>query len=275
MSNCSLPGRPVLRYFGGKWRLAPWIIEHFPVHRVYVEPFGGGASVLMRKPRSHAEVYNDLDGDLVNLFRILRDERTARRLEKMIRLTPFARDEFDLDPAAAADPIERARRTLIRAQMCVGQAGLRPGQKPGFRAFTGDAGTTSARDWHTYPDLIADFVARLGGVVIENRDAKEVMAQQDTPETLHFVDPPYVADTRGSKAVYRHEMTDAQHIELCDFLVTLRGMVILCGYEHPLYDRLNWAKTKREAHADGARDRVEVLWMNSAALSAQSQVRMF
>lgn len=85
--------RPIVRYFGGKWKLAPWIIQHLPQHRVYVEPFGGGGSVLLRKPRSYAEVYNDLDGEIVNLFLIARDH--GQELQQKLELTPFARDEFN------------------------------------------------------------------------------------------------------------------------------------------------------------------------------------
>src|SRR5262245_58814798 len=109
------PRRPVLRYHGGKWRLAPWIIEHFPEHRIYVEPYGGGASVLLRKSRAFAEVYNDLDGDVVNVFRVLRDRASAAALIRAIELTPWARDEFRLSYRPASDPVERARRTIARA----------------------------------------------------------------------------------------------------------------------------------------------------------------
>src|SRR3990167_11343170 len=105
------PTRPVMRYHGGKWRLAPWVIEHFPEHRVYTEAFGGGASVLMRKPRSYAEVYNDLDGEIVNVFRVLRDPSQARELERLLRLTPFARSEFETSYITDGDPLEQARRT--------------------------------------------------------------------------------------------------------------------------------------------------------------------
>jgi DNA adenine methylase len=268
--------RPVLRYFGGKWMLAPWIISHFPPHRIYVEPFGGAASVLMRKPRSYAEIYNDLDGEVVNLFRVLRNRVLATELERALKLTPFAREEFDEAYEITADPVESARRLIIRAYMGFGSDGHNPEVgKTGFRASSNRSGTTPAHDWENFHPQIAAFCNRLSGIVIENRDAKEVMAQQDSPETLHFLDPPYIHETRGGRHGYRFEMANDAHEELCDFIRGLKGMVILCGYEHPLYDRLGWTKRKREAHADGARDRIEVLWINPAAEEAQSQLTLF
>lgn len=107
-------GRPVLRYHGGKWLLAPWIASHFPAHDVYVEPYGGGASVLMRKARSRAEVYNDLDEDVVNVFRVLRDEGQAERLREVLALTPYSRTEWKESFSTSDDPVERARRTFVR-----------------------------------------------------------------------------------------------------------------------------------------------------------------
>src|SRR4051812_49100283 len=107
--------RPVLRYFGGKWKLAPWIISQFPPHRIYVEPFGGGASVLLRKDRSYGEIYNDLDTEVVNVFRVL--QRHPRRLKRMLEVTPFARDEWELAYVRVKDPVERARRAIIRSFM--------------------------------------------------------------------------------------------------------------------------------------------------------------
>lgn len=271
----SRPERPVIRYFGGKWLLAPWIIEHFPPHKVYVEPFGGAASVLMRKARSYAEVYNDLDGEIVNLFRILQCKTKAEKLERLLRLTPFARAEFDVAYRPSAIPLERARRLIIRAYMGFGSDGHNTDAgKTGFRANSNRSGTTPAHDWVNFPNQIKAFTDRLAGVVIENRDACEVMAQQDGPETLHFVDPPYVHETRGAKHNYRHEMTDTDHHKLCGFLQSLKGMVILCGYENPIYETLGWAKEAKEAKAslaDGARERKEIIWMNSAAFEKQSQ----
>ena len=284
----SRAGRPVLRYHGGKWLLAPWILGFFPPHRCYVEPFGGAASVLMRKPRSYAEVYNELDDEVVNVFRVLRSPTRARRLAALLRLTPFSRDDFAAAYRASKDPVERARRTLVKAFMGFGSNSLhdlRPpgstaGAPTGFRATSNRAGTTPAHDWQHFPGHIAGFCERLQGVVIERREAQEVMAQHDAPATLHYVDPPYLPETRtglnkrrqhGVLAMYRHEFSADDHRELAVFLRGLRGMVVLSGYPSPLYEELyeGWERHERQALADGARPRTECLWLNPACVAAR------
>lgn len=270
------PERPVLRYFGGKWLLAPWIISHFPPHRVYVEPYGGAASVLMQKPRSYAEVYNDLDSNIVAYFRILRDKDMSIELERRLRLTPFARDEFNEAYSSTTDPLEAARWLVIRSFMGFGSDGHNAESgKTGFRANSNRSGSTPAHDWVNFPDQIQKFTERLNGVVIENRDAFKVMLQHDGPETLHFVDPPYVHSTRGGKNhSYLHELSDTDHSKLLEFLVTLKGMVILSGYESRVYRSLKWECRRRASLADGARKREECLWLNPAASLAQSQLSL-
>lgn len=141
------PTRPVLRWHGGKWRLAPWILDHMPSHRVYVEPFGGAGSVLLRKPRAYAEVYNDLDDEVVGLFDVLREPESAKRLEELLRLTPFARSEFKRAYRKTEEPIERARRLIIRAFMGFGSNAHSSQEKghrsTGFRANANKNGTTA------------------------------------------------------------------------------------------------------------------------------------
>ena len=260
--------RPVLRWHGGKWLLAPWILSHFPKHQVYVEPFGGAASVLIRKERSYGEIYNDLDGVVVNLFRVLRSDR-ADELVNLLRLTPFARTEFIEAYSDALDPVEQARRLIIRSFMGFGSNGHN--RSTGFRANSNRSGTTPAHDWVNYPDCLAEAIQRLQGVTIESKDAKAVMAQHDAPTTLHYVDPPYVFETRADLGKdYAHELTDGDHAELLTFLRGLRGMVILSGYPSPLYDDAlsDWQRIERKALADGARERTEVLWINPTATDA-------
>ena len=251
------PARPLLRYHGGKWKLAVWIAGHFPKHRVYVAPFGGGASVLLRKPRSVAEVYNDLDGEVVNLFCVARDR--GEELARLVELTPFARAEFALAYVPSDEPLEQARRTLVRSFMGFGSAGA--------SAHSNRSGTTPAHDWLNFPEALRLTVQRLRGVVIENRDALLVMRHHDAPSTLHYVDPPYVTSTRSFRRrapSYRHEMTDAQHVELLAGLRSLRGMVVVSGYRCPMYDEhlAGWHRVDTQSHADGARDRVESLWLS-------------
>lgn len=136
--------------------------------------------MLLRKPRAYAEIYNDLDGEVVNLFRVARDD--GESLAQACELTPFARAEFSCAYDPADEPLEQARRTLIRAYMGFGSAGA-SGQPTGFRANSNRSGTTPAHDWMNYPDCLRQVVQRLRGVVIENRDAAACMRQHDGPET--------------------------------------------------------------------------------------------
>lgn len=248
-------------------------MSHFPPHRVYVEPFGGAASVLLRKPRSYGEVYNELDGEIVNLFRVCRER--PDELIDALWLTPFAREEFADSYVPAADELEQARRTLVRSFMGFASAAA-CGAQTGFRANSNRSGTTPARDWANFPDSLRITAERLRGVVIEHRDAIDAMVQHDSLATLHYVDPPYVFDTRKMrnpycKKGYRFEMTDGQHFDLAVALHGMKGMVVLSGYACPLYDEAlygGWHRVERPALADGARPRVEVLWLNAAAHAA-------
>lgn len=284
--HAAAPTRPVLRWHGGKWKLAPWILGHFPAHRVYVEPFGGAASVLLRKPRSYAEVYNDLDAEAVTLFRVLRDPGAAARLTRLLALTPFARDELGASYEATDDPVEQARRLIVRSFMGFGSDSVNAARRAGFRANSNRSHTTPAIDWANYPDVLPVIADRLRGVIIESRDALAVMAAHDSTGTLHYVDPPYLPETRSarSKAAggcisYRHELTEDDHRRLLDFVGTLAGFVVLSGYPDPLYDAAlaGWMRVERQAHADGARARTEVLWINPACAAAldRAQGRLF
>lgn len=274
--------RPALRYHGGKFRIAEWVIAHFPAHRTYVEPFGGAAGVLLQKPRAYSEVYNDLDGDVVNFFRVLRDPELREQLIEACALTPYARSEFEQAWEPCENPIERARRLTIRAQMGFGSAGATKGTT-GFRIDTKREYETAQHLWAWYPDAIAKAGKRLSAVLIENRPAIEVMQQHDGEDTLHFVDPPYLHSTRVMKpgaGYYKHEMTDEQHVELVEFLKTLRGMVIIAGYRSELYDSLlqDWQRDETQARASAGRGgvaRTECLWMNDATVARQNQARLF
>jgi DNA adenine methylase len=281
--------RPLLRYYGGKWRLADRLIQIFPVHHIYTEVFGGAASVLLRKPRSPAEIYNDLDGEVVNVFRTLQVEARARRLEQLLRVTPFSRDEFEKSYKPTKDDLERARRTIIRSFMGFGSDSITrvkasgsgfntriSTMRTGFRSNSWRSNTPAAVDWARYPDCLQAFCERLRGVVIENRNALEILAKADRDDALHYVDPPYPRSTRNNGATesrvehnYRHEMTDADHAKLAELLRSLKGMVIISSYPGPLYDQIfgDWEKLtwSGQQFCHGSQKRTECIWLNPAA----------
>lgn len=269
--------RPALRYHGGKFRLAQWVMGFFPPHTCYVEPFGGAAGVLLQKPRAYAEVYNDLDGDVVNFFQVLQDATLRQQLLEALIVTPYARAEFDKAWRPARGRVERARRLAIRAQMGFGSGGATKGTT-GFRVDTKRQYGTAQVLWAEYPDAIAEAGQRFSGVLIENRPAIEVMQQHDALSTLHFVDPPYVMSTRdmrshGPRGAYRHEMTDVDHAELLRGVRELTGMVVLSGYESGLYaEQLEgWQRhttQSRIAAGRGTALRTEVVWINPACVEA-------
>lgn len=272
--------RPVLRYHGGKWKLADWIIHHFPPHRIYVEPYGGAASVLMQKQRSFAEVYNDKWDTVVNVFQVLRDPVKAEQLKNLLELTPFARSEFNLAlrrPPKPGGDVECARMTILRSYAGFGSASTNGEYTTGFRCNSNRSGTIPAHDWVNYPSHIRSFVERLSAVVIENRDAVDVIIQHDGDRTLFYVDPPYPQSTRNMQrgnAAYMFEMTDEDHRALGEVLHAVSGMVVISGYACQLYDKElypTWRRVERVHLADGARPRIEVLWLNDAAAKRLSQ----
>ncbi len=266
---------PVLRYHGAKFRLASWIMSFFPPHTCYVEPFGGAAGVLLQKERVYAEVYNDLDGAVVNFFRVLQDPEQRARLIELLVLTPYARAEFELAWEHTEDQLELARRLCIRAQMGFGSAGATKGNT-GFRIDTKREYGTAQHLWATYPHSIAAAGQRLTGVLIENRPAIDVMRQHDAPGTLHFVDPPYMHETRvmsANRKYYAHEMDTVDHEQLLAAVLELEGFVVLSGYTSPLYEEklADWqcfTTTSRISAGRGTALRNEVVWLNPACAAA-------
>jgi DNA adenine methylase len=266
----SRPKRPALRYMGGKWILAPWIICHFPAHRLYVEPFGGAASVLLRKPRSFIEIYNDIDGDVVNLFRVLRDPASSDRLRSLLLMTPFARDEFAGAYDVADEPIEKARRLVVRSFMGYGSNAYSIHHRTGFRIDSTQKWTSPSGDWSRWPAEIEAFCSRLQGVSIENIDALALIRRVDAKESaaLYYVDPPYPRNTRSSlKDRYTHEFN--QHAELAELLHQVQGAVVLSSYPCASDDQLyrGWKRFEKSAYAEGARKRTECLLLNPKAVA--------
>lgn len=265
--------RPALRYYGGKWRIANWIISHFPPHDCYVEPFSGGASVLLRKQKSPFEVLNDLDDDVVTFFRVLRDY--ADELVARIEMTPWARTELLACYKPTDDPIEQARRFYVRSNQ--GWFGGARESLTGWRYQKRlHEGRGAIAEWGALDHLLA-AATRLRSVQIECDDAFKVIPRFDTPQTLFYVDPPYPHATRGwkgGKDGYRHEMSDADHRRLAHLLNDVQGMVVLSSYTSDLYTELypDWHVVSREARTGRThKNAVEVLLLSPRTTAVLNQ----
>lgn len=273
------PARPILRYLGSKWRMAPFILQHLPPHGLYVEPFGGSAAVLAQKPRCNSEIYNDLDGEVVHLFSVLRGP-LADDLIRQIALTPYARAEHELSYQPTDDPVERARRLLVRSHMGHGNNGTGTRNSNGWRVD----GVTNTNDvagqWAAFPEQMGRWVERLRGVQLERRPALQLIRKFNVEKALIYLDPPYLPATRSKavryetgKCAYAHEMTPADHDELLAEIVASRAMIVLSGYHSETYDTAlaGWRRLEFKARAHGNLPRVEVLWINPAAQAAMPE----
>ena len=257
-------------WYGGKFSHRDWLLPLLPECHHYCEPFAGSAAILINRPPSPVETYNDLDGEVCNFFRVLREQ--PKELTRAIGLTPFSREEFaaacTLD--AKQTPLERARRFYIRARQV--RTGLAQTATVGRWANcknTSRAGLSGVISrWLGGVEALPEIAERLLRVQIENRPAIDVMQLYDAPGTLFYCDPPYVHATRGDSKAYGYEMTDEEHEELADALNSAQGKVALSNYACPLLDRLypkkRWYKytcKPRTNHATKGQ-RVEVLWTN-------------
>lgn len=265
--DISKPVKPIMRYPGAKWSRAQWIVSKLPQFRTYVEPFFGSGAVFFSLPGPpEYAVLNDKSKRVVNLFEILRTR--GPELISQIELTPWARDEYDASDTLTGDPLEDARRFLVR---CWQAHGTRLNSKTGWRnRGSADGGLTYSL-WQQLPERIAAVVDKLKYAEIENREALDVIARfQDQEDCLLYVDPPYVLSTR-SGALYEHEMKDAEHIQLLEALDKHIGPVVLSGYAHPLYDGMlsHWQRITSQSLAEQGKVRTEVLWLNAKAQKRQ------
>lgn len=268
--------RPLLRWLGGKRRLAPWIIGHFPDHDIYLEPFGGAASVLMAKPRAYNEIINDLDDELVNLYRVLRRPDRAAQLICALELTPYAEAEYELACLPSRNPIERARRLVVRSHMAHGTNGSRLDRPAGFRS-DGRSGTTNvAGEWASLPAAMWAIAERFRGVTIRHESAEALIDEYRDPKVLIYLDPPYMPATRSTKArqrekfhAYTHEMDEAAHARLLAQISGHPAMILISGYQTPLYAEAlaGWDCRRKQARAHRNSPREELLWINPAASS--------
>ncbi|NRA86848.1 MAG: DNA adenine methylase [Rhizobiales bacterium] len=271
--------RPICRYHGGKFKQAVDIISLFPPHKIYVEPYCGVASVLLQKKPAYAEVINDLDSNIYNLFSIMQDDR-IRKLCQILETTLYSREAFENAVAASRRPnkpeyqIRNVANFIIRNQMS-----FSPTPRAGFRADTKREYSIPSHDWVAVSDILKSYIDRLKGVVIENKDAVEVISAHDTNQTLFYLDPPYLPDTRGGSSSYRFDYLLRDHKELLAAVTKLQGMVVLSGYKSDLYqsilEPIGWQRIDKQVFADGNQRRVECLWLNPLCQANQQQTDLF
>lgn len=270
--------RSLFRYYGGKWRIAPWIVSHFPEHKVYIEPFGGAGSVLLRKPRSYSELFNDLNSDIVSLFQILCDDTQKKILQVKLLLTPYAREVYDNAYIPSEDKIENARRFLIRSMMGYhADSVITSNCKSGFRNDFNRSLSIPSHNWASYPGYLDVFVERLKGVIIENTDAFKLIDKHKEQENiLWYLDPPYPPDTRTRANIhsYAFEMTSEQHKQLIDLILKVKGMLIISSYDNDIYRKLEtfgWRKEMKvyRNNTFQSGERTECLWINPQCQAAK------
>lgn len=250
--------KAVLKYPGAKNRLASWICEYIPEHKVYLEPYAGSLAIFFNKPRSHIETVNDLDEEIVNFFEVLRDYPDL--LKRIIVMTPYSRGEYERAYEKVENPIERARRFCVRCWMGFG-CGNR--YRNGFKTGQRTKSPNPAKAWRELPKTMMLASERLQGVQIENLPALELISRYDTSDVFIYADPPYLHGTR-KKYLYRHEMTDTDHEELLKVILNHPGKVLLSGYDNDLYNNMlsGWEKVQKNTQAECGLKRTETLWMN-------------
>lgn len=250
--------KTVLKYPGAKNRIAGWIIGHMPKHDVYLELFSGSAAVLLNKTRCHIETLNDLDRDIVNFFRVLRDY--PEELRRAIDLTPFARDEYINAFEEIDEPVERARRYCVKCWQGFGNSQL---YRNGFKSGQQSKSPNPASNWVELPALMEEVAERLKGVQIENLPAVEILGRYDTEDVFIYADPPYPPGIRKSH-LYKHEMSYAEHEQILERLKKHPGPVMISGYDNDLYNNMlsGWRKAYKSTNAECGIKRTEVIWMN-------------
>lgn len=261
-----------INWYGGKYYMANDIIELFPEHTMFVEGFGGAGHIIFKKKPSDMEVYNDLHSGLYLLFKLLRENN--EELIKAIQLTPYSREEFMADNKGSwkyeANDIEKVRKFYVEVMQAVaGKGGWCYTKSKSRRGMCQSVSRWLGNIDENMPDLIE----RLREIQIENLDIIELINKYDTEDTLFYLDPPYIHDTRSAKKMYDYEMSNEKHIELVNTLLHIKGKVILSGYEHEIYKPLenagwqkvllgNYAKRSQKSNEGELDKGQEFVWIN-------------
>jgi len=268
-----MPGASIIHWYGGKYYLLKYILPLIPEHKIYVEVFGGAAHLLFAKPPATVNVYNDIDSNLVNFFRVLRDPEKAKRLQELLYLTPYSREEFEFCRDHLNDPdiddVERARRFFV----VIRQSFSSKCQTWSY-SLSNRRNEYRPRRFYNYVDRIPEFAEKLRLVQVEHGDFEQVIRRYDTPETFFYCDPPYITDTIKSPQPYQ-AMSLEDHKRLVKILLNIQGKAMLSGYDHEVYrplEEAGWRKleVRRRLFATNPRKnlngkriiQVECLWLN-------------
>ena len=250
----------ILKYPGAKNRLAEWLLTFIPEHKVYLEPFFGSGGLFFSKVPSKIETVNDIDGEVYNLFKMIRD--FPDELAKMVEMTPYSRDEYGNAYLSGENDnnIERARRFLVRCWMGMGSSNV---YKNGFRSSQQGNSPRTTKHWAEVPDRILLAAERLKEAQVENLDAVELMERYNTSDVFIYLDPPYLPGTRKGY-LYKHEMTVQDHRRLLKTAAEHPGKILISGYDNDLYNEIlnGWNKECKQTQAEGGVKRVETVWYN-------------
>ena len=264
--------KALFRYPGSKWSIANWIIQHFPANyekMVYLEPFAGSGAVFFNKKPSAVETINDIDSDIVNFFKVLREY--PEELKHQLELTPYSREEYCLSCEQSDEPIEKARRFVIRTIQAIG---AKPSS--GWRNHKQMKIGGTACKWAGITDTIDAAVKRLRGdtthlVQIEHMDALKLISRYNYNDVIMYIDPPYMFSTRKCKRLYSNELSDEKHLELLNLLKQSKASIILSGYSSELYNEYldGWNTDETTTQTTSAKKAREKIWMNYEAPGEQ------
>ena len=267
----------VVHWAGGKGRQLDYLLPLIPITRIYCEPFGGGGSVLLNRPLSEIEVYNDLDGELVNLFTVIQDDASYRDFRRRVAFTPYSRDVFTVALASVRAGIELDAVKRAVAFYTVLNQSVSGKRLASVGDWSRNRTVNNADNWFRRQEGLVAVHERVKNVQLENRDALDIIRQWDTPDTTFYLDPPYILETRGRNRYYAVEPGDDFHRQLVEVLLAVKGAVVLSGYDHDIYKHLagegwytdSYGQTTtmdvNESLRGGVKGRVEVVYRNRRA----------
>lgn len=251
--------KTVLNYPGSKQMIKNWILSYIPPHIVYVEPYFGSGTIFFDKEPAKIEIINDIDKDIYNYFKVLRDD--PEKLIEKIMFTPFAIEEYKKSRELSIydNEIERARKFAVRCYFGIGNSNV---YKNGFRRSKSKTASNKSKTWAQLPDHLKKATIRLKNAIIENDEAINIIKKYNNKDVFIYCDPPYILSSRKNH-LYNYEMTDNQHMELLKTLKDHKGKILISGYDNELYNEIleDWNKEVITASSECGK-RIECLWMN-------------